>query len=79
MASTASGPPRDKITHIVMNLPDSAIEFLDAFRGVLSDPDLARKYAVMPVIHCHCFTREVEEDKAHEDILRVSCLLTPKL
>ncbi|GLB35822.1 putative specifically methylates the N1 position of guanosine-37 in various cytoplasmic and mitochondrial tRNAs [Lyophyllum shimeji] len=29
-------PPRRRISHFVMNLPDSAITFLDAFRGVLA-------------------------------------------
>ncbi|TFK30950.1 hypothetical protein FA15DRAFT_580267 [Coprinopsis marcescibilis] len=54
--------PRRKISHFVMNLPDSAIEFLDAFRGILADkdPDFRRTYNITPMIHCHCFTREVE-------------------
>lgn len=64
-------PPRKRVTDLVMNLPDSAIEFLDAFPGVLSDPELSELYTTMPMVHCHCFTREMEEDKAHEDILQV--------
>ncbi|KIY73575.1 guanine-N(1)--methyltransferase [Cylindrobasidium torrendii FP15055 ss-10] len=63
-------PPRRRVTDLVMNLPDSAIEFLDAFPGVLSDPELSELYTTMPMVHCHCFTREMEEDKAHEDILQ---------
>ena len=31
-----AGPPRQRITQYVMNLPDSAITFLGAFRGLLS-------------------------------------------
>ncbi len=54
-----------------MNLPDSAIEFLDTFRGVLAAPELREKYTTMPMVHCHCFTREAEEEKAHADILEV--------
>ena len=65
---------RRRVSHFVMNLPDSAIQFLDAFRGILSDadPNMLEAYEVMPMIHCHCFTREVEPDKAEADIRRVS-------
>jgi len=59
-----------------MNLPDSAIQFLDAFRGLLSridnhNHDLRGIYDIMPMIHCHCFSRELEPDKAREDIQKV--------
>jgi len=71
-------PPRRRISHFVMNLPDSAITFLDAFRGILSpsssssraDIDLKAVYDVMPMVHCHCFTREMEREAAERDILR---------
>lgn len=75
-----SAAPRAKISHFVMNLPDSAIEFLDAFRGIFSSigkQHVANVYSAMPMIHCHCFTRELEPDKARVDILKVglfSCL-----
>jgi len=69
-------PPRKRIAHFVMNLPDSAITFLDAFRGILApsssssqaDIDLAATYDVMPMVHCHCFTRELEREAAERDI-----------
>ena len=67
-------PPRKRITHFVMNLPDSAIEFLDAFRGILIDDQRNLREAYndqMPMIHCHCFTRELEQEKAHQDIRKV--------
>ncbi|KAH9065684.1 Met-10+ like-protein-domain-containing protein [Lactarius vividus] len=65
--------PRKRISHFVMNLPDSAITFLDAFRGIFAPPsgsviDLQALYDVMPVVHCHCFTRELERDAAERDI-----------
>ena len=60
------------ISHYVMNLPDSAIQFLDAFRGILRDPTLREGYELMPMVHCHCFTRELEPDKAEADIRTVS-------
>lgn len=63
------------ISHFVMNLPDTAILFLDAFRGILknisNDPAFAELYATMPMIHCHCFTRELEPAAAERDILEV--------
>jgi tRNA (guanine37-N1)-methyltransferase len=68
-------PPRQRIAHFVMNLPDSAIQFLDAFRGLLSDAegrDLSGIYKEMPMVHCHCFTRELELKKAERDIRQVS-------
>ncbi|KAI9448845.1 Met-10+ like-protein-domain-containing protein [Russula earlei] len=90
---TSQPPPRQRIAHFVMNLPDSAITFLDAFRGILasssssSSPssksaiDLAVLYDVMPMVHCHCFTRESEREAAERDILhrveqRLGCVLS---
>jgi tRNA (guanine37-N1)-methyltransferase len=77
--STPQLPPRKRIAHFVMNLPDSAITFLDAFRGILApssssseaDIDLAATYDVMPMVHCHCFTRELEPEAAERDIRHV--------
>lgn len=55
-----------------MNLPDSAIEFLDAFRGILSSVEGSTAiYDTMPMVHCYCFTREMEADKAEVDIRQV--------
>lgn len=62
-------PTRQHISHFVMNLPDSAIEFLGTFRGIFSTPELRGFYDIMPMIHCHCFTREVTDPaKAEQDI-----------
>lgn len=69
-------PPRRRISHFVMNLPDSAIQFLDAFRGIFAPAnasgwDMRGIYDVMPMVHCHCFTRELEPAKAEADIRQV--------
>lgn len=66
-----------RICHFVMNLPDTALEFLDAFRPSferlreLYGEEARRVYATMPMVHVHCFTRELEEDNARKDILQV--------
>ncbi|KAJ4485747.1 Met-10+ like-protein-domain-containing protein [Lentinula aciculospora] len=67
-SSEEISPSRRKIDHFVMNLPDTAILFLDAFRGVLANKALQEIYSTMPIIHCHCFTRELESEKAEADI-----------
>lgn len=64
---------RTRVTQFVMNLPDTAILFLGAFRGLLSPAnvggrDLSGLYTEMPMVHCYCFTRESELDKAAADI-----------
>jgi tRNA (guanine37-N1)-methyltransferase len=66
-------PPRRTIAHFVMNLPDSAITFLDEFRGILAAEDLREAYKdKLPMVHCHCFTRELEPQRAEADIRAVS-------
>lgn len=50
--------------HYVMNLPGSAIEFLDAFRGLYHGLELGNS---LPEIHVHCFTK-FEDEKAKEDL-----------
>lgn len=47
----------EHVDHVIMNLPASALQFLDAFRGVIE-----RKYwrEPLPLIHCYCFIRASE-------------------
>ena len=70
--------PLNHIAHYVMNLPDSAIKFLDAFHGLLNQSSCSRMdfkeiYSFMPMVHCYCFTRCLDAEKAKEDIKEVSC------
>ncbi|PON73356.1 SAM-dependent methyltransferase TRM5/TYW2-type [Parasponia andersonii] len=47
----------EHVDHVIMNLPASALQFLDTFRGRIQ-----RKYwkGALPWIHCYCFMRANE-------------------
>ncbi|XWS26899.1 hypothetical protein CRYUN_Cryun26dG0069800 [Craigia yunnanensis] len=58
----------EHVDHVIMNLPASALQFLDAFRGIIS-----RKCwkGSLPLVHCYCFIRANE---TKELIISVSLL-----
>jgi tRNA (guanine37-N1)-methyltransferase len=46
--------------HIVMNLPASAVEFLDALSGAFAAPAWAGR--ALPLVHCYAFLRDNETE-----------------
>ncbi|KAL6509664.1 hypothetical protein OROGR_022974 [Orobanche gracilis] len=51
--------PWEHIDHFIMNLPASAIQFLDAFRGLIHRKNWKGS---LPWIHCYCFMRSNETE-----------------
>ncbi|KAL2635902.1 hypothetical protein R1flu_007381 [Riccia fluitans] len=56
--------PWELFHHVPMNLPATALEFLDVFQGLLSRDHWK---GPMPRIHCYCFMKAIEN---HSDVLK---------
>jgi len=60
-----SGPPPTKpwehFDHVLMNLPASALQFLDCFDGLIQKKHWTGS---LPWIHCYCFMRSTESEES---------------
>ena len=61
MSAFSASPAR--FDHAIMNLPASAIEFLDAFHGAF---DRGAWKGDLPMIHCYCFQRKDETQTGNQ-------------
>ncbi|KAI4374726.1 hypothetical protein MLD38_012688 [Melastoma candidum] len=59
------------ITHVVMNLPNSAVEFLDAFKGIYQDKPKAM-VQTLPVIHVYGFSKAEDPDFDFHERIRIA-------
>jgi tRNA (guanine37-N1)-methyltransferase len=64
-------PLPSAISHFVMNLPASAIEFLSSYRGVYAgQEDLFAPHTQtkLPLVHVHCFSYKADDETPRIDI-----------
>lgn len=67
---TEPGLPFGTFSHVFMNLPASALTFLDVFVGAF---DRERWHAPLPRVHCHCFSKA--EDPAADVIAQAEATI----
>lgn len=59
------------ITQVVMNLPNNAVEFLDAFRGIFRDRPRHKKFT-LPMIHVYGFSKAEDPEFDLQERIRIA-------
>ncbi|XP_021804772.1 tRNA (guanine(37)-N1)-methyltransferase 1 [Prunus avium] len=59
------------ITHVVMNLPNDAAEYLDAFRGILVDRSMDEEFT-LPKIHVYGFSKAQDPEFDFHQRIRIA-------
>ncbi|KAJ6980039.1 tRNA (guanine(37)-N1)-methyltransferase 1 [Populus alba x Populus x berolinensis] len=59
------------ITQVVMNLPNDAVEYLDAFRGICKDKPKDKEYA-LPMIHVYGFSKARDPEFDFHERIRIA-------
>ncbi len=81
VARAYTGADANRRYHVLMNLPDSAVSFLDAFDGLLAptaeeeeEKHGTPKYRIPFLnVHCYCFVKGVDEpQEAKEYVIRLA-------
>ncbi|KAE8681060.1 tRNA (guanine(37)-N1)-methyltransferase 1 [Hibiscus syriacus] len=70
-ACSCNGEKAHSITHVVMNLPNDAAEFLDAFRGVYRDQPRDKELN-FPTIHVYGFSKARDPEFDFHERIRIA-------